>query len=170
MPVTKTRDVEFFMNIGQSILDAVVLALECYDLDVPDRVFVGFDEPPQDCCPELVCWLGNVRTWDGEFPDTRLTTDLKMSIGYAIDCTVRIGRCYVDVDENGTPMDAAILADWTQALYADASALYFGFIHQWQAGYVTELSACDLLTVGGLTQYNDGGCAGHQFTITVGVF
>lgn len=170
MPVTKTLDVEFFMNVGQSILDSAISALECYELDVPARAFVGFDEPPQDCCPELVVWLGNVRLWDGDFPETRLSTDLKMHWGYAFDVNVRIGRCYVDINEDGTPMDADILADWNQALYADATALYFGWLHQWSAGLVTELTRCDLVTIGTLSQYNDGGCAGHQFTITVGMF
>lgn len=170
MTITQIRSVDFFMNVGNSILAGAVAALECYEIDVPERAFVGFDEPPQDCCPELVCWLGNVRLWDGDFPDTRLTTDLKMHFGYAVDCTVRIGRCYIDVDEHGNPIDADTLSDWTSAIYADATALYVGMLHQWQAGAITELSACDLLTVGALTQYNDGGCAGHQFTITVGVF
>lgn len=169
MPVTKTLDVEFFMNVGQSILDSAIAALECYELDVPARAFVGFDEPPQDCCPELVVWLGNVRTWDGDFPETRLSTNLQMHWGYAFDVTVRIGRCYVDVNEDGTPIDALILADWNQALYADATALYFGWLHQWSAEQVSELDKCDLVNVGTLSQYNDGGCAGHQFTISVGM-
>lgn len=170
MPVTPTRNIEFFMNVGRSILDSAIDALECYDLDVPDRAFVGFDEPPQDCCPELVVWLGNVRTWDGDFPDSRNSGDLKMHIGYAMDCTIRIGRCYIDVDEHGQPIDPTIIEDWTQALYADATALFIGWIGQWQAGNVSELDACDLVTVSALTQYHDGGCAGHQFTVTVGMF
>jgi hypothetical protein len=170
MAVTPTRDVEFFMNIGQSILESAIAGLECYDLEVPSRAFVGFDEPPQDCCPELVVWLGNVRVWDGDFPETRTSTSLLHHWGYAFDCTVRIGRCYVDVDEKGNPIDSGVLADWTQALYADASALYFGWLGQWQAELVSELSRCDLGDVGPLTQYNEGGCAGHQFTVTIGVF
>lgn len=158
------------MNVGQSILDSAVDALECYGLDVPGRAFVGFDEPPQDCCPELVVWLGNMRVWDGDFPETRTTTQLLHHWGYAFDATVRIGRCYVDVDDQGNPIDAETLADWNQALYADATALYMGWLHQWNAGNVSELEACDLMNIGTLTQYNDGGCAGHQFTITVGMF
>lgn len=170
MPVTQTKDVQFFMNVGQSILDSAVDALECYGLDVPERVFVGFDDPPQDCCPELVVWLGNLRVWDGDFPDSRATTDLRHHWGYAFDATIRIGRCYVDVDEQGNPIDADVLADWNQALYADATALYMGWLGQWIAGNVSELVSCDLITPGPLTQYNDGGCAGHQFTVTVGMF
>ena len=170
MPVTKTKNVQFFMNVGTSILNSAIDALECYELDVPSRAFVGFDEPPQDCCPELVVWLGNMRLWDGDFPDTRSNTRLLHHWGYAFDATIRIGRCYVDVDEHGNPIDATVLADWNQLLYADATALYVGWLGQWNAGNVTELDSCDLLTVGALTQYNDGGCAGHQFTVTVGTF
>lgn len=167
MPVTRTRDPLFFMNVGQSILDSAVDALECYELDVPDRLFVGFDEPPQDCCPELICWLGDVRTWDGNLTGNG---NLQQHIGYQFDCTIRIGRCYVDVDEKGEPIDSAILADWNQLLYADMTALYIGWVGQWQAGNVTELSNCDVVSLGTMTQYNEGGCAGSQFTITVGVF
>lgn len=169
MPVTKTLDVEFFMNVGQSILDSLVAALECYELDVPNRAFVGFSEPPQDCCPELVVWLGNLRVWDGDFPDTRQTTQLMHHWGYAFEATVRIGRCYIDINEDGTPIDADVLADWNQVLYADATALYMGWLGQWMSDNVSELSKCDLVTVGPLSQYKDGGCAGHQFTITVGM-
>lgn len=170
MPATPTLDVELFMNVGNSILEAAAAALECYDLEVPDRLFVGFEEPPQDCCPELVAWLGNVRTWDGDFSDTRISTNLQHHWGYAFDCTIRIGRCYVDVDEKGQPVDADTLADWTQALYADATALYFGWLRQWSSGSVTELVKCDLVNAGVLSQYKSGGCAGHQFTVTVGMF
>lgn len=170
MPVTAIGNAQFFMNVGQSILDSAADALTCYDIDVPERLFVGFDEPPQDCCPELVLWLGNVRLWDGDFPETRTTTNLQHHWGYAFDVTVRIGRCYVDVDDQGNPIDPDVLADWNQALYADGTALFVGWLSQWRAGNVSELSACDLLTVGTMTQYNEGGCAGHQFTITVGTF
>jgi len=55
-------------------------------------------------------------------------------------------------------------------LYADATALYMGWLGQWQAGNVSELLDCDFVEVGQLTQYNEGGCAGHKFTITVEVF
>lgn len=169
MTLTPTRNVNFFKNVGESILASVVDALECYELDVPPRTYVGFDEPPQDCCPELVVWLGNVRTWDGNF-DQRREDNLNLHFGYAFDCTVRIGRCFVDVDDKGQPLDTDTLGDFSQALYADATAIYFGWLGQWQAGNVTELSACELVSVGTLTQYNEGGCAGHQFTISVGVF
>lgn len=166
MPVTPTRNVSFFMNVGQSILDSAVDALECYGIDVPTRTFVGFDDPPQDCCPELICWLGNLRTWDGGAG----TATLRHHVGYQFDCTIRIGRCYVDVDDKGEPIDPDILADWSQALYADLTALYMGWIGQWQAGNIEELSACDALEIGTANQYNEGGCAGHTFTVTVGVF
>jgi hypothetical protein len=160
----------YFLNLGKSILDSLADALECNGLDVPGRVFVGFERPPQDLCPELVVWIGNIRTWDGDFPDTRSSGRLLCSNGYAFDVSVRIGRCYIDMDEDGQPLDGETLQDWAGELYRDVTALYMGWINQWRAGNVTELSMYDLVTVGACTQYNSGGCAGHEFTITVGTF
>lgn len=169
MPVTPTRSAQFFLSVATSILESCADALRCYSLDVPERFYVGFDRPPQDCCPELVAWVGNVRTWDGDFPDTRRSGNIQCVVGYAFDVTIRIGRCYVDYTDEG-PLDVETLMDFTAPLYADATALYVGWIGQWKAGNVTELSACDLVTVGAMTQYHEGGCAGHEFVITVGAF
>lgn len=168
MPATPLSDVDMFMNIATSILQSAAAALECNNISVPDRFYVGFDRPPQDCCPELVAWLGNIRTWDGDFPDTRSAGNLRCHNGYSFDITIRIGRCYVDFGEEG-PLDTDTIQDWTQELYRDASALFFGWITQWRAGNVTELDKCDLVNVGTMTQYHEGGCAGQEFTITVGV-
>ena len=169
MPVTPTRDSDFFLNVAKSILDSCADALVCYNLDVPGRRYVGFDRPPQDCCPELVAWVGNLRTWDGDFPDTRSTGDLKCVWGYAFDVTIRIGRCYADYSDDG-PLDLETLEDFTAPLYSDGTALYMGWLHQWKAGNVSELTACDLVNVGPMSQYHEGGCAGHEFVITVGTF
>lgn len=170
MPVTPLGNPDFFLNVAASILASAADALECNGLSVPPRLYVGFDNPPQDCCPELVAWVTNVRTWDGDFPDVRQSGNLRMSWGYAFDVTLRIGRCYVDVGEDGEPLDAATLQDFSAQLYRDASALYMGWLFQWQAGNVTELQACDLVNVGAMLPYSEGGCAGQEFTITVGVF
>jgi hypothetical protein len=168
--MTEFRSPDYFMNVGNSMLASLVAALQCHGIDVPDRTFVGFNRPPQDCCPELVGWFGNIRTWDGDFPDSRLSGDLKCVWGYAFDFTVRIGRCYVDIDQEGNPIDAETLASWNAHLYADISALYTGWLAQWKAGAVTELSNYELVTIGTAQPYNDGGCAGWEFTITVGTF
>lgn len=170
MPVTPTRSTAFFLNVAKSILESAADALRCNGLEVPDRFYVGFDRPPQDCCPELTAWAGNVRTWDGDFPDTRRSGDIKCHIGYAFDVTIRIGRCYLDMDESGQPLDSEIIEDWAGILYADATALYVGWIGQWKAGNVSELSQCDLVNVGAMSQYHEGGCAGHEFIVTVGAF
>ncbi len=169
MPITPTRNQQFFINVGTSILESAADALQCYGLDIPDRLFVGFDRPPQDCCPELVAWIDNIRLWDGEFPDTSRGGGLLQVFGYAFDVTIRIGRCYVDYDDDG-PLDTGTLTDFSGHLYADATALYMGWLHQWRAGNVTELTKCDLGEIGPMTSYHEGGCAGWEFRITVGVF
>jgi len=167
---TPLSDIDYFFNVGESILNSVARTLECNELDVPGRLFVGFDRPPQDCCPELVCWIGNVRPWDGDFPDTRTSGRLLVHNAYSFDVSIRIGRCYVDSGEDGQAIDSETLQDWAKELYRDASAIYQGWIEQWRSGNVTELQNYELVTVGNLTQYNSGGCAGHEFVITVGTF
>jgi len=160
----------YFLNVGRSILESLAEALSCQGLDVPERSFVGFDRPSQDVCPELVVWIDNIRTWDGDFPDTRSNGRLLCTNGYSFDTHVRIGRCYIDSDEDGQPLDQETLEDWSGALYSDIAALYMGWISQWRAGNVTELSNFELVTTGPVTTYHSGGCAGHEFTITVGTF
>jgi len=169
MPLTDFNDSAFLSNLGNSILESVSDALVCKSLDVPQRRFVGFNRPAQDCCPDLVLWFGNIRVWDGDFPDTRTAGNLLCANGYSIDATVRIGLCYVDFDADGGPLDAQTIGDFSANLNAYGTALYMGWINQWRAGNVEELVSCDLVNVGPMTPYYEGGCAGWEFTITVGV-
>lgn len=162
-------DTDYFQRVGQSILDGVIASMRCKDISVPDRSFVGFSRPPQDCCPELVAWITNIRTWDGNFPEGLREGRLLCFNSYAFDVTIRIGRCYVDSASDGSGIDHGTLSDWASELYKDAGAIYIGFIQQWRAGEVSELSSCEPLAVGNMTSYNEGGCAGWEFTITTGI-
>lgn len=168
MTITPVSNVGFFTNVGKSVLKSAADALECHGLDVPSRLFVGFDRPPQDCCPELVLWIGNIRPWDGDFPDTRSNGRLLCSNAYSFDATIRIGRCYVDIGQNGETLDEQTLEDFSTEMYKDATALYMGWVSQWRAGNVDELDNYEAVTVGPLTSYNQGGCGGWEFTITIG--
>jgi hypothetical protein len=114
-----------------------------------------------------VLWIDNIRTWDGDFPDSRSNTRLLCTNAYAFDATIRIGRCYIDFLETG-PMPQDEIQDQAAELYKDATALYMGWVAQWRAGNVDELNDYEAVTVGSLTAYNQGGCAGWEFTVTVG--
>jgi hypothetical protein len=168
--ITPTRNKDFFINVATSILGSAVDSLECYGLTVPPRIYVGFDRPPQDCCPELTAWVHNLRNWNGEFPETNQENSWLCVVGYAFDVTIRIGRCYWDLEESGASMPVEDLTQLNTEMYRDLTALYMGWIHQWRAGNVTELTKCDLGAVGAAQPYREGGCAGWEFTITVGVF
>lgn len=169
MPFTALSNKDFFLNVAESVLESIAKVLDCNGLDIPDRKYVGFDRPPQDCCPELTAWVGNVRAFDQSFPDGRFQGNLLCINSWSFDITIRIGRCYVDMDNDGHALDTDTLRDFTQPLYWDASVLLFGWVAQWHAGNVSELTGCDLVNVGSMTQYHEGGCAGQEFTITVGV-
>lgn len=170
MTFTPTRSKDFFINVGTSILESTVDALQCYGLTVPSRVYVGFDRPPQDCCPELTGWLSNVRMWNGQFPDANQVSSIPCVWGYSFDFTIRIGRCYWDLDEKGHTLTNEEMQSKNGEMYSDASALYMGWLAQWRAGNVSELSQCDLITTGTMQPYRQGDCAGWEFTVTVGVF
>lgn len=170
--LTPVPDVNIFLNLGRSILDSVADTLACNSLDVPERRYVGFDRPPQDCCPELVAWVSNIRVWDGLPMDGRQSGELICVNGWAFDVTMRIGRCYIDidVDANGfKPMSVSGIEEASEPLYKDAAAMYFGFIAAWKAGNITELTVCDAVNVSAMSPYHEGGCAGWEFTISVGV-
>jgi hypothetical protein len=170
MPVTPVNNIAFALNIATSILDGAADALRCNGLDVPARQYVGFNRPPQDCCPELTAWTHNIRTWDGEFPDTSRGGGLLCVWGYSFDVTIRIGRCYWDTTEDGKPLDVETLTTFTNPLYKDATALYVGWLGQWKAGNITELEKCDLVTISSMQPYREGTCAGWEFTVTVSAF
>lgn len=171
--LTPLADTNVFLNLGRSILDSVAAVLACNSINVPARKYVGFDRPPQDCCPELVAWLSNIRTWDSTPMDGHQFNELTCVNGWAFDTTIRIGRCYIDIDIGAggafKPMAVADLELAAAPLYKDAAAMYFGWITSWRAGNVTELSHCDAVHVGPMSAYHEGGCAGWEFTITVGV-
>lgn len=158
---------EYFGNVAQSILDSAADALRCQNIDVPQRMYVGFERPAQDCCPDLVAWVSNIRVWDGDFPNTRTNGRLLATNLYAFDVTIRIGRCYIESDANGQPLDSETLGDFSRALYKDATTLYSGWLYEWRSGNVAELNNYSAVDIGPCTPYNSGGCAGWEFTITV---
>src|SRR5688572_9844132 len=97
----RPSDRNVFNKVGHVVLESLADVIASYGMDVPPRTFLGFENPPEDCCPDLVAWITNVRLWDGEFPDGRNTTNLTTcAIGWAVDVNVRLGRCYIDFDKD----------------------------------------------------------------------
>jgi hypothetical protein len=174
MTATSPYDPEIFVNVSRAVLDTIGIALTNGNRDVPRRMFVGFNRPAEDCCPDLVAWVGNIRAYDGNSPNSGLREDrLLIYNAWAFDITIRLGRCFIDFDADGGPLDGQTIEDFSNELYRDAQVVYIGWVNQWRSSsgvcLTDELSSCTPLTVSSLIDYKDGGCAGWEFTITVGV-
>lgn len=164
------HDPNLFVKVAKSILNSVADALAQCNSDVPDCEFVGFARPVEDHCPDLVAWLNNVRPWDGNSMDSGLREGYLLCFNaYAFDVTIRLGRCYIDFGDDGNTLDKATIEDWSNSLYRDGQIMYIGWVSRFKAGQVTELGDCDPISIGPLIDYKEGGCAGWEFTITVGV-
>jgi len=174
MTVTSPYDIEVFVNVTKSILNSIVAVMEDKSRDVPARTFVGFDRPAEDYCPDLVAWMNNVRPYDGNGMESGLVEGRLLCFNaWAFDVTIRLGRCYIDFDADGGPLDGRTIEDWSNELYRDAQVVYIGWVNQWRTGTGAcageELESCDPMNVGPLINFKEGGCAGWEFTITVGV-
>lgn len=166
----RPNDRDVFDKIGHIIIDSLADVIKSYGMDVPPRNFVGFETPPEDCCPDLVVWLTNIRLWDEQFADGRSTTYITNCVNaWAVDVNVRLGRCYIDFDANGQPLDAGTLEEWSKLLNKDAHALSIGWIQAFRQGQIKGLGSCDLVDMGTLTSYRQADCAGWQVTYTVGI-
>lgn len=160
---------DLFFKTGKSVLDSIVHVLESCDRPAPDCEFLGFDRPPEAYCG-LVGWIGNIRVWDGLTMDNGLREGrILCNVGYAFDVTIRLGRCYVDFDATGNNIPPEEVESLSSGLYEDAYIMYVQWIGLWKAGGVTELDNCDPVSVSVMTPYNEGACAGWEFSISIGV-
>lgn len=161
---------DFLLLFGQAVLDSLEqVLLEC-EQDVPDRRILAFQEPPEDCCPDLAVWVDNMRPWDGT-PFEGLTFGHLTACNnmWAADVNVRIGRCYIDVDpQTSQPLPPDQVKELSAQIYRDGNILYTGWVNKMRNNEVCNITRYSLNTVSALLSYNDGGCAGWRFTVTVG--
>lgn len=165
--ITETYNPDVIYNIARSILESLVTSLSSDGIKVPQRAYVGFSNPPEDCCPDLVVWASSPRVsdsagFDGGFRENQL---MCTGIWYA-DFNVRLGDCYVDTID-GQPLDTRTLSDMAKDKYRVAHALTRWVCRIRSEGVIPELQTLDSnVKVSALTDYNQGGCAGWQLTIT----
>lgn len=169
MTILQVGDPNFLLHLGQVALDSLVDTLAECEQDIPPRRVVSFTESPEDCCPDLNVWIDNFRVWDGSPFDGLQLGYLSCTNMWAVDISVRIGRCYIDVDQTSlNPLSAEDLAELSAQIYRDGNILYLGWIAKLRDNEICNLPRYTLGTVSSLLAYNDGGCAGWRFTITLG--
>lgn len=127
---------------------------------------IGWSNPPEDCCGVAV-WADNIRM------DPSMQLDGFMHAvctnSWLVDVTIRVSACYIDTDENGSPLSDTTLGALSQDLYALTQCAYFGFYCRWANGSIEDLDGCTPVMVGPLATYSEGGCAGVEFTVTVAI-
>mgnify|MGYP001557842829 CR=1 FL=1 len=168
MSTLSVTDPDFLLKFGNTVKDSLVSLLEECQQEVPDRVVLAFNRPPQDCCPELAVWVDNMRPWDGVPFEGLQFGHLQCFNLWAVDVGVRIGRCYVDIDGSGNPIDPQSIEDLARPIYRDGNILYVGWVAKFRAKEICQICPCDIGTVSNLISYNEGGCAGWEFIVTVG--
>lgn len=169
MPVTRLWDADLFFNLLSSIEESVAAGLmqDGRPVNEPSkwRRFVGWQEPPTDCCPEIAVWGGNLRT-DPLSTMPGVGRNIK-PVQWLYDVNIRVSECFVDVDENGEALPPAQLEDYSKALYRLQHHGFFGFMCRWFNNEIEELTACDAIEIRETYEHGDGGCAGFTFVVTV---
>lgn len=168
--ITASSDPLAIHNVGQSIIDSIAQHVSEHGIDPPDKRWVGFSNPPEQCCPDLVVWADNLRLWDGTSFDSGLRDNrLMCTARMAVDYTIRFGLCYFDIDPEGQLVNTDQLSSWAADLNHIGYAL-LSWVRAIRSGVIAELQPNDAdVKPSPITSYNMGGCAGWQVTLTVGL-
>lgn len=151
---------------------AVALAAAPCSINVTSwRRIVGWADPPTDCCPSISVWGDNFRQ-DPNFQLDNGNSTSRASCGNAflLDIHIRVDECYLDTDADGNPLPQNDINESSKILYHDLVwCVYFAWWCQWVNGGIDEIDACTPVSIGPLSTYAAGGCAGSEFTITVAI-
>lgn len=166
MPTTPLYDPDVLFNVLSDIQHAVAVSLNQSNRQVVNwRQVVGWAEPPQDCCPEVAVWGGNLRVDPTSIPNGMAR--VSCATQWLFDVTIRVSECFLDTDDNGDTLPADTLNGYSHLLYRLMHQTVFGFMCQWTSGTIEELSVFTPMSIGATQEYGEGGCAGIQFTVTV---
>lgn len=160
-------------EIGELVLSRIQAALQHRELPTITRNYIGMGPvPAEDCCPDLVGWVTNLRLWDGISPDSlRENRVVHGLFGISFDFNVRLGLCYLEGDGEGA-FDSATIDAQSQNLN--------------KYGFVAYLAAVDAFTdftynCGGdrpceidvlpqpMFPYNQGACAGWNMVFSISI-
>lgn len=153
-------------QIAKMVLDGVESAIAAAGLKKMPRAYVGVGPvPAQDCCPDLVVWVSNIRLWDSNSPDTLQENRVLAHFGVAFDINVRIGDCFFEVDDKGKPFPPAQISKMSSKVNQYGYAMFLGVV-----ATIQDLANCGLnISPRNADPYNDGACAGFQSAFSVSV-
>jgi hypothetical protein len=155
-------------NLLESVEHAVALSLSATRPVNSWRRIIGWADPPQDCCPEIAVWGGGLRPDpSGTIPSGGGVQRASCAQLWLYDVTIRVSQCFIDIDENGEPLEPSQINDYSRELYSIQHDTFNGFWCRWVNGQIDEVDGCTPLQIGPTVEYADGGCGGVQFTVTV---
>lgn len=153
-------------DLAETLLQGMEAAISTAGLSAISRSHQSVGPiPAEDCCPDLVVWLSNIRIYDAASPDTLNENRVLIHYGLAFDINVRIGLCFLESIDNGDPMPTGDIHDQSVQINQYALAAYVGGL-QSVMDY-RDIVECDLnIRPNPADPYNSGGCAGFTWTIT----
>src|SRR5688572_24547242 len=91
-------------QLAHLALEGIVGAIAEAGLPAIKRAYVGIGPiPAEDCCPDIVVWITNIRLWDGSAPDTLVENRVLAHWGIAFDINARVGDCFWELTPTSTP-------------------------------------------------------------------
>lgn len=157
--------------LAQTALDGIVGAIAKAGLTPIKRAYVGVGPvPAEDCCPDIVVWVSNIRLWDGNAPDTLTEGRILEHFGIAFDINARIGDCFWELTggtatKKPVPETPKRISAMSNPIHQYGTAAYLGAVNA-----LGNLPACNVsVHPQPANPYQDGGCAGFIFTIGVSV-
>ena len=155
---------------ADKVVAAITNGLENASLAPISRTYVGRGPTPsEDCCPDIVVWVSNLRIYDQASPDTLQENRVLAHVGLAFDVNVRLGLCFFEVGSDMKVIDSTEITELSKEINSYAHIVYTSAITGLMADEDVRRNA-DSITPTTAFDYQEGGCAGIQFAITVGVF
>lgn len=153
--------------VAEIALEGIKAALAANGLTAIKRAYVGVGPvPAEDCCPDIVVWITNIRLWDGNAPDTLTENRVLDHFGLAFNVNARIGDCFWELDPaTNKPFPHTEISKMSKKINDYGTAAYLGTIQA-----LGEMDHCNV-SVHPVTAdpYQDGGCGGFIFTVGVSV-
>jgi hypothetical protein len=162
---------ELFQLVAGKILEGVTTGFANAGLSPIKRRYVGLGPvPSEDCCPDLVAWISNVRVFDELPPDGLREARILSHYGIAFDVNIRVGDCYFEVNPDNPReiVSAEQLERWSDKINSYGQIAFVAGIQALVGD--PDMQCGTSITPGVMNPYQEGGCAGFSFAITVGVF
>lgn len=160
-------------QIADIVISNIQTELVAHGLKKIARNYIGMGPvPAEDCCPDLVGWVSNVRLWDANSPDgLRENRVLANMFGIAWDFNIRLGLCFLEGDADGA-FDSKKISDQGREINKYGMTAYIAAVHS-----LSEFTyncgnggGCEIdLLPQPMSPYNTGGCAGWNMIFTIGV-